>query len=602
MNPLLLGPLVAFVLSLPHFAQAPALPDPSGPLAVRGGAEAETLLGVAEAYARLLGLPLAADDGARAKLGRTRVGLLADLEVPAPAAHGVAQSLLVLGGFVITGVRGELRVAAYDPDEPGREALALDAGELARFAGHEAVLVRASASIAGIDPRTLTASLRALWMSELPGPVVLASKDDKTALEIEGPAESVRWLLDLLRRCADGGAGTIPPADLAVLFPARSGGELALAPDDRMLAVLERYVALTGRALWVGEPLRQRLAQLECGLLTPVRCSAAQADALVESMLAIHGIGITVRGPAAYAIGALQGGGPPFFAGVPRPVPVDLVRVDPELLRGHPATIFGGVIALPRHEVRQLTTSMRTLMTDSSTQAMLALADHALYSQGAGRSAALFAEMFGELDGRAPVGVSGTAGFAPASPAASGIALRAAPGKDEPSLFDLLAAWSRATGRVIVVTLEQGLWLRSRGLGAAEFELAAEDLDASIESLLIERGAALSSYAEDPPVCALAVDRGMPRLAAHRYVRAGDLDALAGFPAQLVTTTLNLERLEVRRAATELRENMRDTLQEHAIAAGDRQLVLGGTVASVRALVAQMRASDAAGELPTSGR
>jgi hypothetical protein len=94
----------------------------------------------------------------------------------------------------------------------------------------------------------------------------------------------------------------------------------------------------------------------------------------------------------------------------------------------------------------------------------------------------------------------------------------------------------------------------------------------------------------------------MPRLAAHRYVRVGDLDALAGFPAQLVTTTLNLERLEVRRAATELRKQMRDTLQQHAIAAGDRQLVLGGTVASVRALVAQMRASDAAGALPASGR
>ena len=92
------------------------------------------------------------------------------------------------------------------------------------------------------------------------------------------------------------------------------------------------------------------------------------------------------------------------------------------------------------------------------------------------------------------------------------------------------------------------------------------------------------------------------RPAVHRYVAAGELDQLAGEPTLLVTTLIPLRNLEARQTATRMRPMLTDLQQEHILAAGSRQLVVGGSIAQVRANVELLRGYDEAGELPEPPR
>ncbi|MEM7311426.1 MAG: secretin N-terminal domain-containing protein [Planctomycetota bacterium] len=63
-----------------------------------------------------------------------------------------------------------------------------------------------------------------------------------------------------------------------------------------------------------------------------------------------------------------------------------------------PATLVTTVLHLPNTEVRQLTTSLRTLFTDTNTQGMIAASDHSVILQGFGSNIAALAKLLRLID------------------------------------------------------------------------------------------------------------------------------------------------------------------------------------------------------------
>ena len=63
-----------------------------------------------------------------------------------------------------------------------------------------------------------------------------------------------------------------------------------------------------------------------------------------------------------------------------------------------PATLVTTVLHLPNTEVRQLTTSLRTLFTDTNTQGMIAASDHSVLLQGFGSNIASLAKLLKLID------------------------------------------------------------------------------------------------------------------------------------------------------------------------------------------------------------
>jgi hypothetical protein len=66
-----------------------------------------------------------------------------------------------------------------------------------------------------------------------------------------------------------------------------------------------------------------------------------------------------------------------------------------------PATLVTTVLHLPNTEVRGLTTSLRTLFTDTVTQGMVAASDHSVILQGFGSNIAALAELLYLIDDEA---------------------------------------------------------------------------------------------------------------------------------------------------------------------------------------------------------
>jgi len=590
----------ALCLSVPLSAQAPVLPTPTEGLTVRAGESPSTLLQVAEGYAKSLGLDLAVNEDVRTILGNATAGLLVDADVPAERLHGVAQSLLVLGGFVISGVDGELRISAYTDGEHVPFEIAEE--ELEGLAGSEALLVKIQAEVPGVDSRQLTTSLRTLATPGIPGPVLTASPEG--AFWIEGPAESVRRLIDVLRRCAPPGASDAedatpePLGDWRALFPPPGDADarFRIEPGEKLLDVLTRYSAATGRALWLEEHLRGQLQFQDCGLLTTVDCPIERAHALVEALLVQQQVSITVRGEGAHAVHALQRG---YWRAVTRPVLVELAREDLAGLRDHPATVFGGVLRIDSLDTRMLTTSLRVLMTDVNTQAALALDGKALYLHGGGAATARLAALVLGMDGRAAVGGS-AAGELATSFGDEPVALGEL-GEAKPSLLDLMVLFAQHGGRAAALSDVDTRFLANQPVEGLGKSITVAELHAVIERELADRGFSLALLSANPSLITLT---GMTnrRPAVHRYVAAGELDQLANEPTLLVTTLIPLKNLEARQAAMRMRPMLTDLQQEHILAAGNRQLVIGGAIAQVRANIELLRGYDEAGELPEPPR
>jgi hypothetical protein len=423
--------------------------EPRAPLSVRAGPQGSTLLEVAQAYAAALGLELAASPEALERLSAARTGLVADLTAPPQEVHAAAQSLLLLGGFAVTGFEDKLALATWPVQ--GVEPLIIAEQDLARLAGHEALFVRTTAHIEGLDARTAATMLRGLFAGT--ASAVTPSALDEGALVVSGPAGGVHALLALVR----GGvtAQAAPAVDWAALFPAPSAG-LTCTPADTLMSVLERYCAATDLRVWVEPSLREDLAAQATGLPGPLTVAPDRVHAVVEALLAHRGVALSVLGSGRSALRVAQG---TVEACAPRPVVLDLEREGLARVADHPATLFCATLRLPQTEVRTLATSMRALLGDGRTTMLMALTEHFMVVQARGATTALLGAIVLGVDGREAAG-RGTAPASGAPIVLGGAAEDGAPLTrllDEPALLAPAAAgapWTLVHGFVPVGELD----------------------------------------------------------------------------------------------------------------------------------------------------
>lgn len=170
------------------------------------------------------------------------------------------------------------------------------------------------------------------------------------------------------------------PAPVALaaddLFRAAAEELVLAAPDGKatpltMMELLDRYAAVTGqRGSW-SDDTRRLLENQRATLSDAVSIPAGDVQRMVESILRSSGYAISPDGTDAvpvFHVDSLQGIG----RGTLRERAIYLEAEEAEAVAArHPAVIFTTVVRMPHTDVRQLTNTLRTMITDANVQQML---------------------------------------------------------------------------------------------------------------------------------------------------------------------------------------------------------------------------------------
>jgi len=140
-----------------------------------------------------------------------------------------------------------------------------------------------------------------------------------------------------------------------------------------------------------------------------------------------------------------------------------------------PATLVTTVLHLPNTEVRQLTTSLRTLFTDTVTQGMIAASDHSVILQGFGSSIAALARLLYLIDEEA-------ARVTTVDPVFDLIPLEFASAEDVADLIDQLLEARTSSGRASGARDPQGVASALQGNQGVEAKILT---DLRTNSLLV---------------------------------------------------------------------------------------------------------------------
>ncbi len=537
-----------------------------------------TMLDVVESHAASLECEVEAIHEVRVALANTPVGLLGGYEMPAEDAEGFAEGLIFLGGFVVSEEAGVLAVhASYAMQDAVHRPVA--AGELEGLALRHALLVEVELVLERVEARQLATSLRTLQRTSLPSVTVRAVEGG--ALLLRGPASGVAGMARLLRRLdAEEPPEGEPPAWDA-LFPELDEG-MTIAADESLLAVVEGYAELAGRRVRVAQRVRWELEETPTGLFTdaPVRPEAVHS--FVEGLLSHHGFVFdVVETGGDPTFGLHRSGGVPF---VPRPVFVEGAESQTRRFLDHPATLFAAVVTPRAKDARQATTSMRVLLTDTSTSALLAVGANDVYVVAPG---AQLGSMVGLLC---------------REPAATRVVIPSAPPRKLERRSDgrphtLLDALEAYAGPNVCVTPASRAVLE-RTPATVDGQPVTEVTREVVERMLVQADATTTVLSDAMPDQLIGLRIGERRFGSgHRLVTLEQLDEAGWFPSLLVGVVLPLEQLEPRRAATRLRAMLERPGRDQLIAV-DGGVYLAGTLADVRERVERIRAYDAAGEIP----
>lgn len=184
-------------------------------------------------------------------------------------------------------------------------------------------------------------------------------------------------------------------------FPVPSEGMVLNAPDDDPLTLVDlvhAYGEATGQTILYSDEARNFLESSRVNLAGPLEVPAARVQTTFEAILASHDfllIPLTDQAPRLLEVVSLQ-------TGARNNVRQHAVLVDEEHLAaaaGHPAVLCTTVIDLPNTDVRQLSNSMRTMITDANTQQMLPAGNtNSLVLVGTGTSVADLVRMLRLID------------------------------------------------------------------------------------------------------------------------------------------------------------------------------------------------------------
>ena len=137
-----------------------------------------------------------------------------------------------------------------------------------------------------------------------------------------------------------------------------------------VMKLVEQYAELTGQRFVIPGETRQLLENSTSHLLSSATVPKAEVQAFFETLLLESDFVLRIareRAPRLLAIESLRTQDRNTVRGRARFVPREHLAV----MRDHPAMIFTTAIAMPYSDVRQLSNSMRTLITDANTQQCL---------------------------------------------------------------------------------------------------------------------------------------------------------------------------------------------------------------------------------------
>ncbi len=137
-----------------------------------------------------------------------------------------------------------------------------------------------------------------------------------------------------------------------------------------MYDLAQQYGALTGQHMSISDETAQLLQGQSTGLHSSIRVPAERVQRVFESILLEQAFVMRVvheNEPRIFSLESLRTQARNTIRGDSRFVPSSAV----ELMRRHPATMVTTTLHLPHTDVRQLSNSLRTLITDANTQQIL---------------------------------------------------------------------------------------------------------------------------------------------------------------------------------------------------------------------------------------
>ncbi|MEZ6015950.1 MAG: secretin N-terminal domain-containing protein [Planctomycetota bacterium] len=199
------------------------------------------------------------------------------------------------------------------------------------------------------------------------------------------------------------GLGQLPHAtDLDRLFPPAQGPlTVAWAEGEAsppMMQLVTDYAALTGQTLSFGAETAQVLKNVRIPLTAGVTVPASEVQSFVESLLIASDFALTldrVVEPRVVGVHSLATSSRNTIRTRAIRVTADQV----EAMRQHPAILFMTAIDLPNTDVRQVSNSMRTMITDANTQQMLPAGNSStMVLTGFGSSMAALVDLLRTID------------------------------------------------------------------------------------------------------------------------------------------------------------------------------------------------------------
>lgn len=192
------------------------------------------------------------------------------------------------------------------------------------------------------------------------------------------------------------------PSDLDALFPpAKAPLTIAWAEGQErptVMDLLKDYAELTGQNLSYNNETTQYLNNARIPLTSGVTVPAAEVQNFVESLLIATDFVLTldrITEPRLIGVHSLQTSSRNTIRSQAIHLPIERL----EWMRRHPAILCVTSIDLPNTDVRQVSNSMRTMITDANTQQMLPAGNSStMVLTGFGRNIAALVDLLRTID------------------------------------------------------------------------------------------------------------------------------------------------------------------------------------------------------------